>query len=91
MVLTYGIMKKTKKKGKINMINIAKEMIRDYLYYGYGLKTWLEQDYEIAKYLGTDQILRVVQNRRFGGSFAGRFSDRRPPRKPRYRVRFLPS
>lgn len=43
------------------MINIAKEMIRDYLYYGYGLKTWLEQDYEITKYLGIDKIKELFE------------------------------
>ena len=43
------------------MINIAKEMIRDYLYYGYGLKTWLEQDYEITKCLGIDKIKELFE------------------------------
>lgn len=32
------------------------EMINDYLYYGYGLKTWIEQDYNITKELGIKRI-----------------------------------
>lgn len=48
-----------------NNIMIAKEMIRDYLYYGYGLKTWIEQDYQITKILGLDKIkelFKEIQN-----------------------------
>ena len=48
-------------KEKTKMIDIAKEMIRDYLYYGYGLKTWVEQDYEITKCLGIDKIKELFK------------------------------
>ena len=35
---------------------IAIKMINDYLYYGYGLDTWLKQDYNITKELGLEKI-----------------------------------
>lgn len=40
---------------------IAIEMINDYLYYGYGLKTWMQQDYEITKILGTEKIKKLFK------------------------------
>ena len=42
-------------------IMTVKEMIRDYLYYGYGLKTWLQQDYEITKVLGINKIKELFK------------------------------
>lgn len=36
-------------------------MINDYLYYGYGMKTWLEQDYEITKVLGLEKIKELFK------------------------------
>ena len=39
-------------KKENDLINIARLMINDYLYHGYGIKTFLEQDYDITKVLG---------------------------------------
>ena len=44
-----------------NLEKIAIEMIDDYLYYGYGLKTWIEQDYDITKKLGLDKIKELFK------------------------------
>ena len=43
-------------KKENDLINTARLMIKDYLYYGYGIKTFLEQDYEITKVLGVQKI-----------------------------------
>lgn len=48
-------------KKEKELINIARLMINDYLYYGYGLKTFLEQDYEITKVLGVPKIKELFQ------------------------------
>ena len=44
-----------------NLVEVARLMIRDYLYYGYGVKTFLEQDYEITKVLGVQKIKELFQ------------------------------
>ena len=44
-----------------NLIEVARLMIRDYLYYGYGIKTFLEQDYDITKVLGTYKIKELFK------------------------------
>jgi len=49
------------KKEMIELEDIAREMIRDYLYYGYGLKTWVEQDYKITEKLGLDRIKELFK------------------------------
>ena len=36
-------------------------MVRDYLYYGYGIKTFLEQDYDITKVLGIYKIKELFK------------------------------
>lgn len=44
-----------------NLVEVARLMIRDYLYYGYGIKTFLEQDYDITKVLGTYKIKELFK------------------------------
>lgn len=44
-----------------NLVATAKAMINDYLYYGYGVKTFLEQDYNITKVLGTYKIKELFK------------------------------
>lgn len=48
-------------KKENDLINLARSMINDYLYYGYGLKTFLEQDYEITKDLGVQKIKELFE------------------------------
>ena len=48
-------------KKENDLINIARLMINDYLYYGYGIKTFLEQDYEITKILGVQKIKELFK------------------------------
>ena len=48
-------------KKENDLINIARLMIKDYLYYGYGIKTFLEQDYEITKILGVQKIKELFK------------------------------
>lgn len=48
-------------KKEKDLINTARLMIKDYLYYGYGIKTFLEQDYEITKILGIPKIKELFQ------------------------------
>lgn len=45
--------------------NTARDMIKDYLYYGYGLKTWQEQDYEITNYLGLERIKELFKEEQY--------------------------
>ena len=44
-----------------NLVEVARLMIRDYLYYGYGVKTFLEQDYDITKVLGIYKIKELIK------------------------------
>ena len=44
-----------------NLVEVARLMIRDYLYYGYGIKTFLEQDYDITKVLGIYKIKELFK------------------------------
>lgn len=44
-----------------NLVEVARLMIRDYLYYGYGVKTFLEQDYNITKVLGIYKIKELFK------------------------------
>lgn len=44
-----------------NLVKVARLMIRDYLYYGYGIKTFLEQDYDITKELGIHKIKELFK------------------------------
>ncbi|MBO5476132.1 MAG: hypothetical protein J6A15_00065 [Clostridia bacterium] len=44
-----------------NLVEVARLMIRDYLYYGYGIKTFLEQDYDITKELGIHKIKELFK------------------------------
>ena len=46
------------------LIEVAKQMINDYLYYGYGLETWIEQDYPITKTLGIETIKRLFKEQK---------------------------
>ena len=46
------------------LIEVAKQMINDYLYYGYGLETWVEQDYPITKTLGIETIKRLFKEQK---------------------------
>ena len=46
------------------LIEVAKQMINDYLYYGYSLETWVEQDYPITKALGIETIKRLFKEQR---------------------------
>ena len=48
-------------KKENDLINTARLMIKDYLYYGYGIKTFLEQDYEITKILGVQKIKELFK------------------------------
>lgn len=48
-------------KKENDLINTARLMINDYLYYGYGIKTFLEQDYDITKVLGVSKIKELFQ------------------------------
>lgn len=48
-------------KKEKDLINLARSIINDYLYYGYGLKTFLEQDYEITKVLGVQKIRELFK------------------------------
>ena len=48
-------------KKENDLINTARLMINDYLYYGYGIKTFLEQDYEITKILGVQKIKELFK------------------------------
>lgn len=48
-------------KKENDLINLARLMINDYLYHGYGLKTFLEQDYDITKDLGVQKIKELFQ------------------------------
>lgn len=48
-------------KKENDLINTARLMIKDYLYYGYGLNTFLEQDYEITKVLGIQKIKELFR------------------------------
>lgn len=43
------------------LVEVARLMINDYLYYGYGLKTFLEQDYDITKDLGVQKIQELFK------------------------------
>ena len=49
-------MKKENNNNYDKLVEVARSMINDYLYYGDGLKTFLEQDYEITKDLGVQKI-----------------------------------
>ena len=44
-----------------NLVEVARLMIKDYLYYGYGVKTFLEQDYNITKELGIHKIKELFK------------------------------
>ena len=44
-----------------NLVEVDRLMIRDYLYYGYGIKTFLEQDYDITKELGIYKIKELFK------------------------------
>ena len=44
-----------------NLVEVTRLMIRDYLYYGYGIKTFLEQDYDITKVLGIYKIKELFK------------------------------
>lgn len=44
-----------------NLVEVARLMIKDYLYYGYGIKTFLEQDYNITKELGIHKIKELFK------------------------------
>lgn len=44
-----------------NLVKVARLMIKDYLYYGYGIKTFLEQDYDITKELGIHKIKELFK------------------------------
>lgn len=44
-----------------NLVEVARLMIKDYLYYGYGIKTFLEQDYNITKDLGVQKIRELFK------------------------------
>ena len=44
-----------------NLVEVARLMIKDYLYYGYGVKTFLEQDYNITKVLGVQKIKELFE------------------------------
>ena len=44
-----------------DLINTARLMIKDFLYYGYGIKTFLEQDYDIIKDLGVQKIKELFE------------------------------
>lgn len=46
---------------KKELEKVAIEMINDYLYYGYGLKTWIKQDYNITKELGLKRIKELFE------------------------------
>ena len=48
-------------KKENDLINTARLMIKDYLYFGYGIKTFLEQDYEITKDLGIPKIKELFR------------------------------
>jgi hypothetical protein len=48
-------------KKENDLINTARLMIKDYLYFGYGIKTFLEQDYEITKVLGVQKIRELFR------------------------------
>lgn len=50
-------------KKENDLINTARLMIKDYLYYGYGLNTFLEQDYEITKVLGIQKIKELFREK----------------------------
>lgn len=39
----------------------CREIINDYLYYGYGLRTFLENDYECAKKLNIDTLKQLFK------------------------------
>lgn len=54
-------MKKENNNNYANLVEVARLMIRDYLYYGYGIKTFLEQDYNITKVLGTYKIKELFK------------------------------
>ena len=54
-------MKKENNNNYANLVEVARSMINDYLYYGYGIKTFLEQDYEITKDLGIPKIKELFR------------------------------
>lgn len=54
-------MKKENNNNYDKLVEVARSMINDYLYYGYGVKTFLEQDYEITKDLGVQKIKELFE------------------------------
>jgi hypothetical protein len=42
-----------------NMEETLKKMIKDYLYYGYGLKTFISMDYPIVNEYGEENLKKL--------------------------------
>ena len=42
----------------------SREIINDYLYYGYGLKTFIDNDYECAKNINYDRLKQLFEEQR---------------------------